>query len=72
MSRFGEPEMIVLNGRIEAQTKKAILFVCDWKEGEIWLPKSQIRYTREEEGSNRAEVLVPDWLARKNDLEPPR
>jgi len=44
------------------ETEAAILFVIDGEE--IWLPKSQIEYDSQDKV-----VIVPEWLARKHDLD---
>lgn len=66
-------EKVTLNGVIMAQTAKAIKFHSDFMELEVWLPKSQITITIEEDAESeagiRATVQVPMWLADKNGLE---
>lgn len=47
---------------IEHQTDEAILFVINSEQ--IWLPKSQIK----DHDENSKVVIIPKWIADKNDL----
>jgi len=71
MARKGET--INVTGIIMAQTAKAIKFHSDFMDEEVWLPRSQIVVTFEDEtqiGNNaRASVQVPVWLVEKNGIK---
>jgi len=58
-------DIVDLSGRILRQTDKAILYMPDNGDEEIWLPKSQLEYFDEDSG----DVSIPQWLAEKHNLD---
>lgn len=63
--------VVIGKGNIEKETEKAICF--DFGLGKTWLPKSQIEVVwddREDvtESCRIGNVIMPYWLAKKNNL----
>jgi len=50
-------------------TEKAILFHGHYWEDPMWLPKSQVKMTAEDnDTTEEATVVLSDWIARENKL----
>jgi hypothetical protein len=56
---------MIINAYIKRDTEKAILVNFCLKD--IWLPKSQIKQLSR--GNGAAQIELPDWLARSNDID---
>ena len=52
--------------RIKIETDKAILVIID--DEEIWLPKSQIAYDRNQDPDRVREIAVSEWIAEQKGL----
>lgn len=57
-------------GTLEATTQKAILFVGDYWEDEKprWFGRRSIEITIDPTDEDRATILVPDWMAKREGI----
>ena len=60
-------DCVVIADEIMAETEKAIL--CRFGEEEVWLPLSQVIDCSGTKGSVDVSIVLPFWLAKKNELE---
>jgi hypothetical protein len=63
-----DDETIEVEGHIEVQTAKAVLFFPTIGE-KCWIPKSQIVSMSEPDTEGNLMIEMTQWIARKNGLE---
>lgn len=64
MRQSNGQEPVKLHCTVERETERAVLI--NYEGQETWLPKSQIEFDAEQDGS--AVVVIPGWLADKKRL----
>lgn len=65
-----DEEKVGVEGRVLAETEKAVLVAVDGGDKQVWFPRSVVSgMYRDERDDTWAEFEVPEWFAIKEGLE---